>query len=147
MEPEYCNYGIRLEWSPDKRIAIISTEGDMSREAVDTWAELTIRTIGRFTPGQVGYLLFNMTGPKQGYTPYAAKRTLDVYRAIPTYARGYAAIVMRDTLLIRMMTALLRREIHLLRGGIVQKFFLDTDEAEGWLRERMAAQDNSASAI
>lgn len=141
-QPEYCSYGIQLEWSDDDRIAIFSTEGDMSREAVDIWAELTIRTIQSYPPGQMGYLLFNMTGPKQGYTPYAAKRTLDVYRAVPPHARGFAAIVMHDTMLIRMMMAMLRREIHLIRGGIAQKFFVSMDEAQQWLRERMLPEED-----
>jgi hypothetical protein len=144
-QPEYCDYGIKLEWSADGEIGIISTEGDMSREAVDTWADLTIRTITQFPTGKTGYLVLNMTGPKQGYTPYAARRTVDVYRAVPAHTRGYAAIVMRDSLLIRMMRALIRKEMHLMRGGVTQRFFTSLDEAMQWIQQCQSAQQHPAA--
>jgi hypothetical protein len=143
-QPEICDYGITLHWSEDDRIAIIATEGDMSREAVDTWARLAIKTIQSYKPGEIGYILFNMTGPGQRFTTYGAQRTLDVYRAIPPHLQGYAAVLLADTTITRMMTALLKRELHLLRGGVVQKFFQSYENAEAWLRECMAAQDAKA---
>lgn len=140
-QPEICDYGITLHWSADDRIAIISTEGDMSHEAVDTWARLSIKTIQSYKPGEIGYMLFNMTGPEQRFTIYGAQRTLDVYRAVPSHLQGYAAVVLADNSITRMMTALLKRELHLLRGGVVQKFFQSSEKAEAWLRECMAAQE------
>lgn len=134
---ETFNYGISLDWSDDNRIAIIATEGNMARAAVDTWAELTMRVARDWTPGQKLSALFDMTGPKQGYTPYAAKRTIDVYRATPPQVTGDVAIVMRNTVVVRLLILLIQREGRALEKRLNQRFFTDLNVAHDWLRSRL----------
>ncbi|HEX2621924.1 MAG TPA: hypothetical protein VHL11_17325, partial [Phototrophicaceae bacterium] len=120
---EVLPYGITLNWSDDDRIAIIATEGNMTRAAIDTWAELTMRVGRSWEPGQRLSMLFNMTGPGQSYTPYAAKRTVDVYRATPPGLTGDIAIVMRNTVVVQLLMILIRQEGRTIAGRLTQCFF------------------------
>jgi len=133
-------FGVRVEWSDDNRLATISTDGDMSREAIDLWAEVTLDIIQQWPQGEMTYLLFNMTGPKQGYTPYAARRTRDLYKSVPNHAEGYVAVVMRDTLILRMMSFLMHYELTMMRGKAKQQFFISVDDAYRWLHEKMVME-------
>ncbi|GEM_PF-3167012 len=134
---EYYNYAIQVEWSDRNRIAIISTEGDMSREAVDLWHQVTLKTLCEWPKGEQGHLLFNMTGPKQRYTPYGVRSTRQIYKNVPPDIRGYIAVVMNDTLLLRMMNVLMQYEVSLIQGRAKQKFFVSYDEAHNWLRSKL----------
>lgn len=141
--PEYFAYGIQLTWSHNNRIATITTEGDMARPAIDMWAEVTTRVIQEWPPEQVVGIIFDVSSPNQGYTPYAAKRTRDIYQVIPPHLYGYAAIVMRDNLIMRMMSFLLQRENRLLNGRATERFFTSLDEAYVWMREKLRDEADS----
>jgi hypothetical protein len=138
---EVLPYGVTLKWSDDDRIATVATEGNMARPAVDTWADLTIRVVREWTPGQHLSILFNLTGPKQGYSPYVTKRTIDVYRSAPSGLTGDVAIVMQNTIVVRLLMILVQREGQIVGGRITQRFFLDLQEAHEWLRSRLPAPE------
>lgn len=138
---ETFDYGITLNWTDDNRTAIIATEGNMSRTAVDIWAELTMRVAREWAPGQKLSVLFDMTGPQQSYTPYAAKRTMDVYKATPPTLAGDIAIVMRNTVVVRLLMLLVRREGRPFEKRLNQRFFTDIDVAHEWLLSRLPGED------
>ncbi|MDX1995020.1 MAG: hypothetical protein SF029_21750 [bacterium] len=133
--PEQYPYGIRVEWLDNNQIAVISTEGNMSRDAVDTWADVTLQTINNY-PGNRGYFLFDMTGRDQTYTPYGVWRTEKLVKSIPPEKHGYAAIVLKQhqDLLSRHLLDVIEAIVRIRSRQIKTKFFVYQDEALEWLR-------------
>lgn len=140
---ELFDYGVRLDWLDDNRIAVIKTEGRMARAAIDTWADLTIRVIREWEAGQKLVIMFDLTGPDQSYSPYVAKRTIDVYRSAPPHLFGDIAIVLRQSIVVQLLTILAQREGRSLGGRATQRFFTDTDAALSWLRSRLETPPSS----
>lgn len=77
-------YGHQLLWLDDGRIALIRGAGDMSRPAIDDWAQLVLDTIRQFPPNMAVCILNDLTHPEQGFTPYAQERVKQLYHHIPT---------------------------------------------------------------
>lgn len=131
--PEEHPFGIRLEWWAEGRVAVISTEGRMEQEAIDAWADLVLRVLREWPPGERAFVLFNNTGQHQGFTPYAIARTRRLYQEAPPALSGCAAIVLRPTWLMSHLRFVLQLEANRVSGRLRQRFFTSVDDAYAWL--------------
>src|SRR5687767_2826271 len=102
-------YGAQRYRIENGKVIVIYGSGDMSREALIAWANLVIDTINQEPPGSKVYLMADLTNPRQGFTPYTRIVVEDIYKRLPPDRDIVAAIVMRDSILIQIITALVNR--------------------------------------
>ncbi len=106
---EYFDYGITRTWLHGKRLAIIKTEGNMSRPAIDIWADLTIQTMQHWEAGFPMLIMHDLSSKNQGLTPYGMKRNNDIRRRIPRNGPVYIAVVFKNTALVKLAFSLIRK--------------------------------------
>lgn len=130
-------YGTRREWRDENRIAVIVGTGRMDRVVIDEWADLVIETIQHWPlPGPIP-LLIDLTAENQGFTPYAAKRTEDVYEAVPAGRVVFGAIVLPPGIINSLVSLFVRRQ-HSKAGRIIERVFTSHADALEWLHARLA---------
>jgi hypothetical protein len=134
-ESEGYNYGIARSFLNDGRIVVVKTEGDMSRNAINTWASLLVLTMQEWKSEHPLAVLHDLRHPNQGFTPFARKRTLDVVKARPKHLTVYSAILLPPTFMKRIIEMFLRTPIFRQEGLYVQ-VFSDNEDALAWLREQ-----------
>lgn len=79
---EHLGQGVRRYWRAPC-IAVIETDGEMSRSAVDIWAEATTRTIRDYPDSYKAiYLLQNLSHPNQRLTTYSRQKTEEIYKSV-----------------------------------------------------------------
>lgn len=133
---ERYNYGISRAWLDSGRIVLIKTEGNMSRNAINTWATLLILTMQDWDKEQALAVLHDLTHPNQGLTPYTRERTAELLKHIPNTRPMYSAIVLPATFMHRIIdmfvrTPIFRHPCHEIR------VFADTESGLAWLREKL----------
>lgn len=130
---ETFGYGVKRYTIEQDRIIVIETEGNMSRAAIDTWADLTIQTLQQEDDGTPLLLLQNLSNKNQGFTPYTRKRTDDVLHNYPHRRQTRVATVLPDTFIVRLVKGVLRQ-----RGWkathIQERIFTSYPQALDWLR-------------
>lgn len=136
---EHYDYGIRREWLDDHQIVMISTQGDMSRDAVDTWAELVIATAKNWTADKPIYIIHNLSARSQGFTPYSRQRAEETYDYIAAGQQAYIALVLPDGVIPRLVSLFLRRRKGS-TGNIQERIFTSVEDALAWIR-RMQQPD------
>ncbi|MDX1995019.1 MAG: hypothetical protein SF029_21745 [bacterium] len=132
-ELERYPHGISREWEDDRRIVIISTQGDMSQAAIDVWANLVIRTVQEWPHTEPVYILHDLSSRNQGFTPYSRKRAEDTYRAVQPDQMVYIAVVLRDGFINNLISVFLRRRKGA-RQNIREQVFTSRFTALDWLR-------------
>jgi len=134
-QTETYKYGITRTLIDGGRIVIVSTEGDMSRNAINTWASLLVLTMQEWDSERPLAILHDLTHPNQGLTPFARERTADVVKAQPEGLSVYNAILLPETFIKRIIEMFLRTPLlHL--DARYTKIFSDREEALGWLRDK-----------
>ncbi|MFW5696465.1 MAG: hypothetical protein ACOCXR_01625 [Phototrophicaceae bacterium] len=133
---EEFDYGISRYWIEDGRICVIETQGDMRREAIDTWANAAVSLLEIWPADRPYALLHKLDSPGQGFTPYSRKRAQDIMAALPGDRVAYTAIVLADTFVNRVIGFFLRSVRH---TGKEQKerVFVDMDDARHWLLDQL----------
>jgi hypothetical protein len=136
---ECYNYGISCSLLDKGQIVLIKTQGDMSRNAINTWASLIILTIQDWDKEKPLAVLHDLTHPNQGLTPYARERTAELLKHIPNTCQTYSAVVLPPTFMNRIIdmfvrTPIFRHPHHEIR------VFVDTETGLTWLREKLANQ-------
>jgi hypothetical protein len=139
---ETYEYGITRQWLDGGRIAQITTQGDMTRGAVDQWAELVIDTVRTWPDDGPIFLLEDLSHRYQGFTHYARQRAEDTYRSLKEGQRGYLALILRHSIIMQIISLFLRRRPPG-PGIIEERIFTSYDEALRWLRERVAEEAQS----
>ena len=132
LQAEEFEFGLIREWIDDGGIAVIHGQGNMARKAVDAWADLVLRTAHEFPEGQPVYLLHNLTHPDQGFTPYAKRKTEELYDYAPDVPI-YSAIVLRNTIINRLIS-LFVQSISPRSRNVRQQVFISEEAALSWLR-------------
>jgi hypothetical protein len=135
---ETYDYGICRSWLDEGRIVLIKTEGDMSRNAINTWASLLILTMQEWEKEKPLACLHDLTHPNQGLTPYTRARTADILKAIPNTRPMYSALVLPPTFMNRIIemfirTPIFRHPCHEIR------VFGNVESGFAWLREKLEA--------
>lgn len=142
MQPDTDNteqygYGITRTLIDDNTIVIVRTQGDMSRNAINTWASLIILTMQEWDSERPLAMLHNLSHPQQGYTPFSQKRTQDIVNARPEGLKVYSAVVLPRTFMYHIIEMFSRTPIFKASGQLI-KFFNTEAQAIIWLREQLA---------
>lgn len=133
MTIEQYDYGITREYIDDGQIAVITTQGDMRRAAIDTWADLSIDTMQTWKPERPILILQNLSHKDQGITPYSRKRAEDAFKQIPSQPL-YSAIILPNSFINRVIGLFVGRQ----RMGQNQesRIFTNLEDGLAWLREK-----------
>lgn len=131
------NYGITRSFINNGQIAVVRTEGDMSRHAINTWASLLILTMQEWKSDRPLAFVHNLTHPNQGLTPYARERTIDLVQRRPKDIMVYSAVVLPRTFMHRIIDMFLRTPIFHQDGHEVRIFHAE-QHAINWLEEKLA---------
>ena len=133
---ESFNFGITREWRDNPPIAIISTEGNMARDAVDEWTSVVRKTVQEWDFDTPMCILADLSSPAQGITPYSLKCAEDIYMYMANTSSStvYLSILLRDTLLIRLTNTILRR-LRARTKKIQTNFTTSREQALQWLVE------------
>jgi hypothetical protein len=134
FEVENYSYGITRSFLDGGHIVAIQTEGDMSRNAINTWASLLVLTMQEWKSERPLAVLHDLTHPNQGLTPFARERTMDVLRARPKDMEIYNAILLPPTFIYRIIEMFLRTPIFQ-QDGLYIEVFSRKEEALEWLQE------------
>lgn len=134
---EIYKYGITRSFIDNGRIVLVKTEGDMSRDAINTWASLLVLTMQEWNSEQPLAILHDLTHPAQGLTPFARERTADVVKARPKHLKVYNAVLLPPTFIKRIIEMFLRTPL-LQNDGQYIRVFSDEDEALVWLHENIS---------
>lgn len=139
---EQFDFGIQRIWQHNKRLVIISTLGDMSRAAIDVWAEVIIETCKNWSAGSPLLLMHDLSHKNQGITPYSLKRAEDTYKAVPDSIQfqAYIAVVFSNNLATRLASVFFYRQ----RGkhkNVHEKLFVDKEAAQQWLESHMQPEN------
>lgn len=137
QDVEVYSFGITRSMSKDGHITIIRTEGDMSRDAINTWASLLILTMQEWKSDRPLALLHDLTHPNQGLTPYARERTIDLVKRCPKGLIVYSAVVLPRTFMHRIIDMFLRTPIFHQPGHEICIFPAENLAIE-WLQEKLA---------
>lgn len=133
-------YGSKRYRIDDDSIIVIYGSGNMSRDALNAWGNLVIDTVAATEIGSTVYLLLDLTNPRQGFTPHTRTVVEHVYRNVPVEREIFAAVLMRDTIIIQIVTGLVNR-LHRTRPGLTQRLFNDRETALAWLRQMRQSRD------
>lgn len=136
-DAEVYNYGITRSYIGKNQIAIVRTEGDMSRHAINTWASLLILTMQEWKSERPLAIVHNLTHPNQGLTPYARERTIDLMKRRPEDMTVYSAVVLPRTFMHRIIDMFLRTPIFHQDGHEI-RIFPTEQSAIDWLEEKLA---------
>ena len=133
---ESYGYGISRTELDNGRIVLIKTEGDMSRNAINTWASLLILTMQEWDSSKPLACLHDLTHPNQGLTPYTRERTAHVLESIPKTLTVYNALVLPPTFMYRIMEMFVRTPIFRNPRHEV-RVFPTVEDGLAWLREKI----------
>ena len=136
-DSEQYNHGITRTFIDDSALAIIRTQGNMSRDAINTWASLQVLTMQEWQSKRPIAILNNLSHPQQGLSPFARKRTQDVIKAIPDGMIVYSAVVLPKTFMYHIMDMFLRSKIFKKQTLEIQLFQTE-QQAIAYLREQLA---------
>ncbi|GAB5426377.1 MAG: hypothetical protein Crog4KO_35240 [Crocinitomicaceae bacterium] len=131
------NHGITCSFTDNGNVVIVRTQGDMSRNAINTWASLLILTMQEWQSKRPFAIINNLSHPQQGLNPFARQRSQDVIKAIPEDMLVYSAVVLPRTFMYHIMDMFLRSRIFQKENLEIQLFNTEA-QAIKWLREQLA---------
>jgi hypothetical protein len=144
MRPvERYPFGITREWIDDERIVVITTQGDMSRAAIDTWANVVMDTAANWNPDQPFFLLHDLSSKDQGLTPYSRQRAEETYDALRPGTSGCIAVVIREGFVNRLVSLLYFRRRKARGMNLEERLFTTKADALTWLREMLKISGKS----
>lgn len=128
------DYDLIEEWWHDNLLAIVRGSGDMSRKALDHWGDCVIAAVRAFPEYAPVFMMFDLSSPKQGFTPYSRSVIDRVYNSLPMNKPLYVGIFMREGIISRIISLYVNR-----REGrnLTMKMFFDEDKTVKWLRTMM----------
>lgn len=136
---EAFDYGITREWQYNNALFIITSEGDISRAAIDVWADAIQGAMQTFDTDRPLFALIDLSHPNQAYTPYGNSKGRELIQSIPYGQKVYAAVIIQNTLIMRLFGA----TFNFFRGkqGDFNYQILNTREKGlEWLKQRMKAE-------
>lgn len=137
MTIETFPYGITREKRYDRRLVIVQTQGDMSDEAVDTWADLLLDVIREMPDEGAFFLIDDLSHPNQSITPHAMKRSREILSATPRYRdKLYIAVVLSNSFVNRFARVLLKQFLSF-GSNVIYGIFTSRDDADRWIAEKM----------
>jgi hypothetical protein len=132
-----------LRWYRIGKIEIIASEGNMSRNAIDKWAAL-IRELIDSVPKEVPmYIVVDLSGPKQGFTPYSSSISRDLlnYLVEQRSATSYIALVLTNNLVMQIISTFMQQLLN--RTSYPRRSFTEPKLAVAWLNEQIAINERA----
>lgn len=128
------DYNTIIEWCYDDMLCIIRGSGDMSRAALDYWGEQVIQGVQSFPPHSPIFMLFDLTSPTQGFTPYSRTVIDRITRAVPPNTPVYVGVFMHEGIISRILSFYVNSR----QGKYLQpRMFFDEGKTLDWLRLMM----------
>ncbi|MCU0480825.1 MAG: hypothetical protein MUE54_06380 [Anaerolineae bacterium] len=128
------DYGLIVEWWHDDMLCIIRGSGDMSRSALDYWGDHVIQSIQTFPEHSPIFMLFDLTSPTQGFTPYSRTVIDRITHAAPKHRQIYVGIFMHEGIISRILSFYVNsrdgKNLHL-------RMFFDEQKTLEWLQLMM----------
>lgn len=126
-------YDLIEEWWHDDALVIIRGSGDMSRRALDHWANCVLSAINSFPEFSPVFMMFDLSSPKQGFTPYSRSVIDRLYQHLPNKLI-YLGIFMREGIISRIISLYVNR-----REGrdLTIRMFFDEHKTIDWLYTMM----------
>jgi len=128
------DYGLVVEWWHDDMLCIIRGSGDMSRAALDNWGNAVIQSIQTFPEHTSIFLLFDLSSPAQGFTPYSRSVIDRIANAAPKNRPIYVGIFMHEGIISRILSFYVNsrngKNLHL-------RMFFDEQKTFEWLHLMM----------
>lgn len=131
---EEYEYGIVRYWLEDERIVVVKTQGDMSRNAINTWASLLILTMQEWKSERPIAVLNDLSHPSQGLNAHSRERTIDLLNHIPKNQKVYSAVILPNTFMFRIIDMFLRQNVFR-RPDYEVQVFNNQEAGVAWLRD------------
>lgn len=135
---EQSEYGVYWYRIADEKIDVVASEGNMKRAAVDSWREFMEKAILSRPLEDNLYLITDLTGEKQGFSPYAGRTSQSLYQfALDNRtSTSYVAVVIHDNIISQIIRFTAQKFMNR-QANFVQKIFTDHEQAIAWLQEVM----------
>jgi hypothetical protein len=134
-------FGNECEWL-DGSLVMIRGSGNMSRPAIDSWAELILGAVRPYPREQLLCMLLDLSSPHQGLTPYASYKTQTIYQEVTTGRKLYIAVLLRNNLVNQLVKIFINQlPAH---DQLRSQVFTQPEVALNWLQQQRAAKDNSS---
>lgn len=129
-------YHIRWYKIENQKINVVTSAGDMRREAVDTWRDMIQTVIGSVGLEEPLNLIIDLTAKGQGFTPYSSTITRKLAQDVMNqrHAPTYIAIILKDSMLTVLISAFVQ-QIFLRRMGYTWRIVTKADDAIAWFKE------------
>ncbi len=136
------SYGIEVTWKTPN-YAVVTSQGEMSRQAINAWADTVIATIQTHNSSQPLFLLVDLTHPNQKYSLHGIERSRDVYRSIPHQKSVTFAVAVAQGPVHHLAMIFLTRVF--VGDGVTYKVFGTASEAGAWLQLQHDARTQTPS--
>lgn len=135
-----------VQWHKLENIDIISSEGNMRRDAVDIWANLLREIIDSKKSGETLFLVLDLTGPKQATTPYSTQITRGIAQYVIENRDGdtYAAVLMKNDLLVGIIRAFFS-QYFARQEKLIYRLFTDKIVGLEWLQRQVEKTKKSTN--
>lgn len=131
------NYGITRQYIEAGKIVVVTSQGDMSREAIDCWTDVILDTMKDWEVGKPLLALIDLSSKRQGYNQHGQRRAEDIRRALRPEIPTYAAIVLSDNVIHRLFSTMFYRLWRQEKTSTL-RIFTERDKAMSWLHSNMA---------
>jgi hypothetical protein len=135
MSIEHYDFGITREWIDDGHIAVITTQGDMRRDAVDTWVNICLDTLNNWHTDRPILSIQNLSAKMQGLTPYSSRRSEDILAQIPPHKPCYIALILPNTFISRVIGLFMLARQRFNKDQ-ESRVFTNLGEGLDWLKEK-----------
>jgi hypothetical protein len=127
-------YRTIIEWWYDDMLCIIRGSGDMSRSALDYWGDQVIQSVQAFPEHSPVFMLFDLTSPTQGFTPYSRTVIDRITQAVPKNRSIYVGVYMHEGIISRILSFYVNSR----QGKFLQpRMFFDENKTLEWLQLMM----------
>ncbi|MDX2078490.1 MAG: hypothetical protein SFZ02_18810 [bacterium] len=128
------DFGLVVEWWYENSLVIIRGSGDMSRKALDYWGDNVVESLNGFPEHLPVFMMFDLSSPAQGFTPYSRAVIDRIYTAVPVGKPVYVGIYMREGIISRIISLYVNR-----REGknLKMRLLFTEDDVINWLQVMM----------
>lgn len=138
MTIEHYDFGITREWIDEGHIVVITTQGDMRRDAIDAWVNVSLDTLSLWQVDRPILVIQNLSSKMQGFTPYARKRSEDILAQLSDRP-CYTALILPNTFIFRVIGFFVGRQR--VDKHQENRVFTNVEEGLAWLRQKRAMHD------
>ena len=130
-----------IRWYRIGKIEIIASEGSMARAAIDKWAALIREIIDSVPEDTPMFIVVDLSGPKQGFTPYSSAITRDLLNYLVTKrtATSYIALVLANNLVMQIISTFMQQLLN--RTSYPRRSFTNAKAAIDWLNGQITANE------